>query len=169
MNRPEDENAEVMGLKAEKGLAEGIKPDDFDSIEEYLDYLNEKIEVDKAEIETLRELEHYKYQAIGSGLYLLGVNQKLNIALTPEFWQCIATLGLEVNDVVNIVTGLSKNNFGDGGIIAQYFNGEMKPGSEEYRAIYKIVEDVLHSKYPSLSDDAIDEKHQELKNSFKEE
>lgn len=169
MNRPENENAELIGLKAEKALEDGIKPDDFDSIGEYLDYLNEKIEIDKAKMDGLNELDHYKYQAIGSGLYLVGVNQKLNITLTPTFWQCIATLGLEVNDAVNVVQGLSKANFEDGGIIADYFKGDLQPGSREYRTIYNIIENMLNVKYPSLTDEEIEAKHQEFKNRLKEE
>lgn len=169
MNRPENENAELIGIKAEKALENGIKPDDFDSIGEYLDFLNEKIEIDTAKIEELNELDHYKYQAIGSGLYLIGVNQKLNITLTPDFWQCIATLGLEVNDAVNVIQGLSKANFEDGGIIADYFKGDLQPGSREYRAIYNIIEDMLNIKYPSFTDEEIEAKHQEFKDRLKEE
>lgn len=169
MNRPENENAELIGIKAEKALENGIKPDDFDSIGEYLDFLNEKIEIDTAKIEELNELDHYKYQAIGSGLYLIGVNQKLNITLTPDFWQCIATLGLEVNDAVNVIQGLSKANFEDGGIIADYFKGDLQPSSREYRAIYNIIEDMLNIKYPSFTDEEIEAKHQEFKDRLKEE
>ena len=167
LNRPADENAELIGLKAEIGSKEGIKPDDFDTMDEYLNYLNDNVTVDETMLAGLSEAEHYKYQVIGSGLYIIGMEQKFNIALPADFWKVAVNVGLAANDIATLITGFVAEKLPDAAAFVQYLEGNLQPGSLERVVVYHATEDMLRNKYPSLTDEAIEEKHEELKTVYK--
>lgn len=169
LQRPDEERAEIMGYKAEQAMKEGIKPDDFDSIGEYLDYLNEKIDIDSAKFGALSEAEMLKYSTIGASLYSMGISQKFNILISPALWQAAAAIGLQVNEIADAIMALADRNIENADIVPDYLKGDLRPGSKEYRIVYKIIDDILRNRYPDLDDNAIADKHDEMrKNNYEE-
>ena len=166
LDRPSNENPEIIGLKAEIASKEGVKPENFTSMDEYLNYLNENIPVDDKMISGLSDIEHYKYKVIGAGMYIIGMEQKFNILLPADFWKVAVNVGLAANDIATLITGLVAEKLPDASIFVSYLSGDLQPGSKERSAVRQATEDMLHKKYPDLDIAAIDEKQDELKASL---
>ena len=64
--KPKEETPEEIGLKAEMA---DKKPEDFDSINDYIEYLRNDIKVDEERLKEMDEKERATYAAIGAGLY----------------------------------------------------------------------------------------------------
>lgn len=167
LDRPEGENAELIGIKAELGSKQGIKPADFENMEDYLDCLNEKVKVDEKMLAGLSDVERYKYQVLGAGLYIIGMEQKFNIGLPADFWKTAVTVGLAANDIANLITGFNAEKLSDAGAFEKYLRGDLQPGSLERTIVYHATDNMLHKKFPELDDIGIDEKLEAMKSDLK--
>ncbi len=167
LNRPEGENAEIIGLKAELGAKEGIKPDSFENMSDYLGCLNEKVKVDEKMLAGLSDVERYKYQVLGAGLYIVGMEQKFNIDLPADFWKTAVMVGLVANDIANLITVFAAEKLCDASAFGKYLRGDLQPGSLERTIVYHATDDMLHKKFPELDDAGIDEKLETMKSDLK--
>jgi hypothetical protein len=167
LDRPESESAELIGLKAELGAKEGIKPADFENMDDYLNCLNEKVKVDEKMLDSLSDVERYKYQVLGAGLYIVGMEQKFNIGLPANFWKTAVTVGLAANDIANLITGFASEKLSDAGAFERYLRGDLQPGSSERTIVYHATDNMLHKKFPELDDAGIDEKLETMKSDLK--
>ena len=168
LNRPDNENMEVMGMKAEVAAKKGIGPGNFDDIDGYLDYLDKEVEVDSDKIQNMSEFEHYKYQAIGAGLYIWGINQKLGVLVPPVYWATAVKTGLIAMDVVSLIKDLSNSRVANAESFVKYMDNELQPGSEERRDVANAVRSMMEQKYAGIDDDGVDNKIMELKEKYKE-
>lgn len=118
-----------LAMKAEKS---DKKPEDFDSVEEYIKYLQEEIELTDEEKEKLEKMDDEKrsaYRATGTYLYTKCINEKLGldntgiknpelIGITADILVDLAKLNDKISPADFIVyarhlhsTGLSMNDF----------------------------------------------------------
>lgn len=91
-----EDKPEEVGMKAEIAPR---KPEDFDSIQEYIDYLNTEVELEEGASVKLSAEDRVKYGAIGASLEMLALMEKFNVAITPEFLRDVATLKLSEKEV----------------------------------------------------------------------
>jgi len=104
--RPED-SLEELG---EKAILSEKKPEDFDSINEYIDHLNNNVPFDKDKFDRLDEKELLARSSIGASITLKGINEKLDTVVTPEFMATVASQELETKEIVSTIKAYKEND-----------------------------------------------------------
>lgn len=97
--RPEDTMEEL----GERAILSDKKPEDFDSINEYIDHLKNNVSFDKEKFDRLDDKELLARSSIGASITLKGINEKLNATVTPEFMAIVASQELEVNEIIETI------------------------------------------------------------------
>lgn len=104
--RPEDSLAEL----GEKAILSEKKPEDFDSINEYIDHLNNNAPFDKDKFDRLDDKELLARSSIGASITLKGINEKLDTVVTPEFMATVASQELETKEIVSTIKAYKEND-----------------------------------------------------------
>jgi hypothetical protein len=157
--KKEDETPEELGMKAE--IADK-KPEDFDSIQEYIKYLREEVEIDKEQVEELSEEDKAKYAVIGSSLYIKDAEERFGIDIPSELWYTAGRLQdegkLEEGKSTEFIkAGIESASKGDIDLkdMCDYIKGgRIESGADAFEVSDSIVE-VLGQVYPELSRDEI--------------
>lgn len=97
--RPEDTMEEL----GERAMLSDKQPEDFDSINEYIDHLKNNVPFDKEKFDSLDEKELLARSSIGASITLKGINEKLDATVTPEFMATVASQDLEANEIVETI------------------------------------------------------------------
>lgn len=97
--RPEDTMEEL----GERAILSDKKPEDFDSINEYIDHLKNNVPFDKEKFDRLDDKELLARSSIGASITLKGINEKLNATVTPEFMATVASQELEANEIIETI------------------------------------------------------------------
>lgn len=100
-----NETAEELGAKA---MSADKKPEDFDEINDYINYLRKEVSID---IETLsdKKVDVLTRQAIGTSLMIKGVSENLGCEVPLPFIKTVSQLGLEANVIIALVKTYSKS------------------------------------------------------------
>ncbi|MBL0711670.1 MAG: hypothetical protein JJV99_11760 [Colwellia sp.] len=92
-----DESLEELG---EKAMMSDKKPEDFDSINDYIDHLRNNVPLDKDKFDKLDDKELLARSAIGSSITLKGIEEKLGTVVSPEFMATVAKQELAAEQIV---------------------------------------------------------------------
>ena len=100
--KDEDDSSEELGLKSE--IADK-RLEDFDSREEYINYLKDDVELDEYDREKLNnESLKEKYSAKGLDIEMGAINEKIGVKLGLEDYVMMAKAGInKVQDFMTIV------------------------------------------------------------------
>ena len=100
--KDEDDSSEELGLKSE--IADK-RLEDFDSREEYINYLKDNVELDEYDREKLNnESLKEKYSAKGLDIEMGAINEKMDVNLGIEDYVMMAKAGInKVQDFITIV------------------------------------------------------------------
>lgn len=145
--KPKEEKPEELGMKAEQA---DKKPEDFDSINEYIEYLRQEIKVDAAKLENLSDEERMKYQAVGLGLYVKNIEEKQGMKLDPAFLKVvpeIIKLGYTAQDIGNLMQSMKKNGVNDMKMYPEFMKGELLPGTPERKQVFTSVKDMVEQHF----------------------
>lgn len=145
--KPEEEKPEELGMKAEQA---DKKPEDFDSINDYIEYLRQEIKVDAAKLENLSEEERMKYQAVGLGLYVKNIEEKQGMKLDPAFLKVVPemiNLGYTAQDIGNLMQSMKKNGVNDMKMYPEFMKGELLPGTPERKQVFTSVKDMVEQHF----------------------
>lgn len=145
--KPREEKPEELGMKAEQA---DKKPEDFDSINEYIEYLRQEIKVDAAKLENLSEEERMKYQAVGLGLYVKNIEEKQDMKLDPTFLKVVPemiNLGYSAQDIGNLMQSMKKNGVSDMKMYPEFMKGELLPGTPERKQVFTSVKDMVEQHF----------------------
>lgn len=145
--KPKEEKAEELGMKAEQA---DKKPEDFDSINDYIEYLRQEIKVDDAKLENLSEEERMKYQAVGLGLYVKNIEEKQGMKLDPAFLKVVPemiNLGYTAQDIGNLMQSMKKNGVNDMKMYPEFMKGELLPGTPERKQVFTSVKDMVEQHF----------------------
>ena len=120
------DSAGIMGAKVNKA-EKGVQ--DFNSVEEYIHYLKNEIDMDKQEFDSLSQEEKMAYTVTGMAVGAEAIKEKLSVDLPVELVEMlgiIADAGLVVFDskeLVSLMTNLSDglSSFDD---LCDYFMGK---------------------------------------------
>ena len=169
--KPEKEEPEEIGMKAELAGQEGVKPENFDSIGAYLDELrnNPKYQIEPEKLKNLTPEERAKYQLTGLGLYVKDIEEQQGIALSPAFLKTIPAMekqGYKVEDIAGLMQNMKNNGVSDMGKCADYLRGDLQPGSEDMSKVYHSVKDMVEKHFADGAIDT-DEKIDDLKAAVK--
>lgn len=145
--KPKEEKPEELGMKAEQA---DKKPEDFDSINDYIEYLRQEIKVDAAKLENLSEEERMKYQAVGLGLYVKNIEEKQGMKLDPAFLKVVPemiNLGYSAQDIGNLMQSMKKNGVNDMKMYPEFMKGELLPGTPERKQVFTSVKDMVEQHF----------------------
>lgn len=145
--KPKEEKPEELGMKAEQA---DKKPEDFDSINDYIEYLRQEIKVDAAKLENLSKEERMKYQAVGLGLYVKNIEEKQGMKLDPAFLKVvpeIINLGYSAQDIGNLMQSMKKNGVSDMKMYPEFMKGELLPGTPERKQVFTSVKDMVEQHF----------------------
>lgn len=146
-DKPKEEKPEEIGMKAE--LADK-KPEDFDSISDYLEYLRNEVKLDPAKLEKLTPEERQKYQLVGLGLYIKDIEERSGLKLDPDFVKAIPKLkdqGYEAADIANLMQSMKKNGVTDMKQYVDFMKGDLQPGSPERQQVGASVKDMVEQHF----------------------
>ena len=150
------EEVEELGAKA---LQAEEKPEDFDSIEEYIEYLKNEVELDQEKFNNISKEEKLTCSAIGSTILAKGISEKKGIDVSIEFLADIGKLNLKAKEVEAYIDNFKSNsldlNLGD------YLKGNLT--ASENLNIRPIVLDTIKELNPTFSDKESKEKLGEMK------
>lgn len=145
--KPKEEKPEELGMKAEQA---DKKPEDFDSINDYIEYLRQEIKVDATKLENLSEEERMKYQAVGLGLYVKNIEEKQGMKLDPAFLKVVPemiNLGYTAQDIGNLMQSMKKNGVNDMKMYPEFMKGELLPGTPERKQVFTSVKDMVEQHF----------------------
>lgn len=153
-----DDSPEELGMKAE--IAEK-KPEDFDSIEEYIKYLNEEIELEDGAVEDLSEVDKAKYGAMGAALNIKAIEEKYDVSLSQDFLRDVTIMKLDSKEVASYIQGFKENGITKMQDMTDYLRGE-KIDSDK-GSVSQSMLDVMSDLYPELSQEQLESKLAEMR------
>lgn len=176
--------AEAIGLKKEKEdepdelamKAEYAdkKPEDFDSTEEYIHYLHDKVKLDIAQQQKLRNMtpeERAAYQLSGSYLYLKASEEKLGMdgastrdikGVDPQFIMDAYKLGLSGEEMVTYIKSLQSQGMNNTKGMSDYLHNKAD-SIESARKVQNAIISAIKENNPSISEQGIDAKLKEMR------
>lgn len=158
------EQADIIGLKiaqADKGLL------DFESVEDYLNYLKNDVHLDENEYNAMSEVEKMAYTVVGMAVEVGAIGEKLGIKLDADFVLLISKVvnagiaAIDATGIVDILKMVKENGTISVSDIYEYFMGE---GESDRINTGKILKDILATLYPGKADDIIMEIKDEARN-----
>lgn len=158
-----EDSPEELGMKAE--IADR-KPEDFDSIEEYIKYLNEDVELDTDAVEQLSEIDKAKYGAMGAALTIKAIEEKYNINLSPDFLRDITIMKLTGDEVAAYIEEFKENGIDKMQDMTDYLRE--KPINASKQDVSESMLSVMKELYPELSNEQLEEKIIEMKDELME-
>lgn len=161
MDSPKDEKVEDLGAamkQAEK------KPEDFDSINDYIDYLREEIKKGSVKLGQSEGIELFSEKMMGVALLSEGLGEKYGMKPSAEFWgemgKKVHDGKLEPKEVGSIIQKASQAEVQLDNV-SNYLKGEEVKGNKKSE-VSSVIIDGLKESNPSLSDLEIDKRFNEL-------
>ena len=150
-DKPQEEKPEEIAMKAEQA---DKKPENFDSINDYIEYLRNEVQLDTAKLEKLtpeeRQKEIQKYQLVGLGLYIKNIEEQQGVKLDPDFLKSIPKLkaqGYEAADIANLMQSMKNNGVTDMKQYVDFMKGDLQPGSPERQQVGASVKDMVEQHF----------------------
>ena len=147
-----EEDAEELGDKAMKA---DKKPEDFDSINAYIDYLRTEIQSAKKDLETLTPEERLARRAVGCTILAKAIEEKKSLEIPVEFWKEAIRVGLNAKEIDEFLTkfknvGIAPSDF------VKYLKREL--ASKEESKMDSVLIQAYKELDPSINKKEIEEK-----------
>lgn len=151
------DNLDELGQKA---MLSNKKPEDFDSISEYIEHLQNTEILDQEKFQSLDEKDLLARSAIGAEITLKGINEKLDTVVTMKFMAKVAKQELKAQEIIETITTYKENNLKTEDYIS-YLNDELSLEESDKHSLalvqaYQKIE-------PRLSIEKIEDRVMELK------
>ena len=159
-----DDSPEELGMKAE--IADK-KPEDFDSIEEYIKYLNDEVKLEDNAAENLSETDRVKYGALGTALNIKAIEEKYDINLSPDFLRDITLMKLTGEEVAKCIDKCKENEIKDVQDMTDYLRGNSTQSDKS--TVSEAIVESISEVYPELSKDEVEVKLCEMSDNLKDE
>ncbi len=155
--KPEEDTEELgdKAMKAEK------KPEDFDSINEYIEYLRNEIKSSREELQKLPLEDRLARKAVGCGILAKAIEEKKSLEIPIEFWKEATKVGLNAKEIDEFLT-----KFKNAGIAPREFVRYLKRelDNKEESKMDSILIQAYKELEPNLNDKEIQEKVVRLQN-----
>ncbi len=149
----EEEQPADLGMKAEQAEK---KPEDFDSIEEYIKYLREEVEIDKEKMEKLSPEEKAKYAAVGSAILVQGIEEKYKMQLPAEFWCTVADKNMDKEQIKCLLDTFKEKGMTDMKDLDDYLNNRKIESGTPRSEISDTIIEAIKKQNPGISQEDID-------------
>lgn len=157
--KDKEETPEELGMKAE---ISDKKPEDFDSIENYIEYLRNDVQVDRDKLESLSDEDKAKYAAVGTAINIKGIEEKYGIEATGEFWKTVAGLELTGEETKQYIESFKQNGITDMKDMSDYIRGFAPESGTKPGVVSDAIMDALKKNNPGLTEDELAEKFNSL-------
>ncbi|WP_086251149.1 hypothetical protein [Campylobacter devanensis] len=135
------------------------KPEDFDSINEYIDYLREGIKSGEVKlIRNLSDSEKTSYTYDVTALGIKAIDEKYQLQTSAEFWGTMGGKfqeGKITPDEINKILEISSKNSVSAENVVNYINGNGMTGGQRASGVADVIEDGLIAANPNMSDEEI--------------
>lgn len=156
------DSPEEIGMKTE--IADK-KPDDFESTEQYLKYLNEEVNLEPGAVDKLSPEERAKYGLIGTALDIKAIQEKYHIELSPDFLRDVTLLKMSGEEVGAYVKDFAEKGITKMQDMTDYLRGNTI--DTDKGKISSSVLDTMSTLYPELSEEQLESKLAEMENELK--
>ncbi|MCI6653823.1 MAG: hypothetical protein MSH21_00980 [Clostridium sp.] len=159
-----EDSPEELGMKTE--IADK-KPEDFDTIQEYIKYLNEEVKLDKDAVDNLSEVDKAKYGAMGAALNIKAIEEKYDVSLSPDFLRDVTLMKLSSEEVAKCIDKCKESGIDKVQDMTDYLRD--KPISSDKDTVSDAMIDTLSEIYPELNKEELEVKLCEMRESLKQE
>lgn len=156
------DSPEEVGMKTE--IAEK-KPDDFETTEEYLRYLNEEVTLEPDAIDKLTPEDRAKYGLIGSALDIQAIHEKYHIELSPDFLRDVTIMKMSGEEIGSYVKDFAEKGITKMQDMTDYLRGNAI--NTEKGTISSSMLDTMRSLYPEMSEEQLENKLSEMENELR--
>ncbi|WP_297479766.1 hypothetical protein [uncultured Photobacterium sp.] len=147
--KPNDK-VEDLGAKA---MAADKKPEDFDQINDYIDYLRNEVDVDEVTL-SQDPIDKTVRQAIGTSIALKALGNELNTDISLPFLSKVGELGIDSKVILEIIKSYAKSGLTPDDVEA-YIDGDLT--LDESKKHSSILVDAYHNAYPSMTSQEIEQ------------
>lgn len=141
------------------------KPEDFDSIKEYIEYLREEIKSGRVDLSSSEnDIERYADKVLGASLMIKAIDEKYGLKTSAEFW---GTMGekfekgkIDGNEL-DVILKKSGEEQIDVNNVARYLKHEELKGGDQKSEISTIIIDSLKESNPKMSENEINTRFNE--------
>lgn len=129
------DSADVLGMKA--GRAEKTVSD-FESVEAYIQYLHDEIDLDKSDLDNLSPIERAAYQTAGLAIEAGALGETVNTMISADFTLLLAKIkdisdiAVSASEIVSIIVSLKDKGISRMDDICEYV--EAKGDSDRIKA-----------------------------------
>lgn len=159
---PAEDRPEELGMKVEQSRE---NPDDFESIEAYIDHLQKDIQADNEKWDKLSDADKLAYGVVGTALYVKGMEQKSGMDMSAGFLksasEAVSHGKLSEEGVKNTLESMKERGVKNAGSFSDYMEG--KAGPEEHMIVYDSLKEALHKEFPDLSNAELNAKVTHIK------
>lgn len=161
---PAEEDHEELGAKV---MQEDTKPrTEFETTQEYLDYLRKDVPLDKEKYAKMTEEQKIACSVVGTTMVSKSIEEKAGVEISPEFLITIYKSKLRYEQVEKLI-----NNFSDRGItsmdeMTRFITNELP--EERVPETGEAIRTSLKEVSPSLSDEEIMQEVVNMKRSYNE-
>lgn len=144
-----------LGLKIEKA---DKSAEDFDSTEDYIQYLHDEIELDKDKVENLSSEEKIGYSISGIAVQAAALGEKVGMTISPTFMEFVAKMKdvfgtiIDAKKLISILISSNEDGLKQSNDIVDYFTGT---GTSDRIKTGSICEDVFKNEFGEQGDELI--------------
>lgn len=161
---PAEENHEELGAKV---FQEDIKPrDEFESTQEYLDYLRKDVELDKEKYAKMSEEEKISCRVVGTTMVAKSIEEKAGVELSPDFLITIDKSKLKYEQVEKFINAFADHGITSMNEMTKYITNELP--EEKVPEIGDIIRTSVKELSPSLSNNEIMQEVVNMKRAYNE-
>lgn len=153
--KEENESPEEIGMKAEEAEKQGIKPENFDSYQEYINCIRKEIQIDKNKLDNLSAEDKIKYGVVGSAILVKGIEEKEKFEIPAEFVSEIGRQNLSIEETRQYIKEFKSEN-----LQLKDFTTYLKGTTEDkiYEKVGNAIESSIRALNPDISEQDLDNK-----------
>ncbi len=153
----DDEDIDELGAKA---MEADKKPEDFEYVSDYIQYLKDEVQLDREKFEKADDKTKAARKAVGATIVAKGIEEKKDTNIPMDFWVEAARHKMKSDEIDKVISMFKEekmeNNFGD------YLKGNLdyKTETKIGNMLVKMYKDLE----PNLSIEEIEEKIMSMEN-----
>lgn len=164
--KEEKESTEEIGMKAEEAEKKDIKPENFDSYQEYINYIRKEIEIDKKKLNNLSDEEKVKYGTVGTAILVKGIEEKEKFEIPAEFVVEIGKQDMSMEETRQYIKEFKEQNL-DLKDFTNYLKGTID-NVKTIREVEHAIESAIKELNPDMSDRDLEGKILNMENNSRE-
>lgn len=144
------EKVDELGAKA---MAADKKPEDFDQINDYINYLRSDVKVDESTLSN-DSIDVTVRRAVGTSIALKALGSELNTDISLPFLNKVSELGVESKVLLEIIKSYSESGLNPDDVEA-YIDGELTLNESDQHG--DVLAKAYQKAYPSMTAEEIDQ------------